>query len=68
MTDHHTAYIITLDKDIKEDDAEILMSALMMIKGVISVSPVISDIQSHVAEQRANLKLKDKLINLIQEL
>ena len=35
MTDRHCGYIITLENDIREDDAEATINALRMIKGVL---------------------------------
>lgn len=43
MTDRHAGYIVTLADDIREDDAVHTISALKMIKGVISVQPVVAD-------------------------
>jgi hypothetical protein len=44
MTDRHCAYIVTLAKDIRSDDAEEgVLAALRMIKGVAAVEPVIAD-------------------------
>ena len=43
MTDRITAYLVTLDKPIREDDAEPTLAAIRQIKGVSSVKPVVRD-------------------------
>lgn len=49
MTDRHAGYIVVLAEDIREDDAEGTLNALRMVRGVISVTPVISDHTQAVA-------------------
>lgn len=61
MTDRHAAYIVVLDRDIREDDAEQIRAALLMIKSVIDVRPVVSDIEFHIAEQRVRHELAAEL-------
>ena len=39
MTDRHAGYIVTLADDVREDDAEAIVTALSMVKGVKEVSP-----------------------------
>ena len=39
MTDRINAFIVILDRDIREDDAEDTITALKQIKGVLSVKP-----------------------------
>lgn len=38
MTDRHVAYTVILDQEIREDDAEAIVTALKMVKGVIRVA------------------------------
>lgn len=65
MTDRHSGYIVTLDRDIREDDAEAIVRALRMIKGVLSVEPQISDPMLHIAQERARYDLGRKLLAII---
>lgn len=53
MTDRHSGYLVTLAEDIREDDAEYIITALRMIQGVLSVQPVTHDHAVAIAEQRA---------------
>jgi len=65
MTDRHSGYLVTLDKDIRSDDAESTLNALRMVRGVISVEPVISNIEVHIAEDRAKRELLSKIYEFL---
>lgn len=57
MTDRHAGYIVVLDTDLDEDDAEPVLAALRMVKGVRSVEPLVSSWEVHVAEERVRFEL-----------
>lgn len=61
MTDRYHSLTVVLEKDIRDDDAESLLTAIKMIKGVMSVEPFISDVESHMAETRARRELGNKI-------
>ena len=65
MTDRYNALTVVLSEDIREDDAEPLMAAIRMMKGVQSVKGHIATIDSHIAEQRARLELSEKLWDVL---
>ena len=46
MTDRHKGYIVIIDRDIREDDAESILQAIQMIKHVIKVEPLIEHVIS----------------------
>ena len=52
MTDRHSGYIVTLDADIREDDAEAIVTALRMVRHVASVKPVVMDLTELMARER----------------
>ena len=64
MTDSHSGYLITLDHDIREDDAEAIMTAIRMIKSVLSVEPVVHSHELAIAEQRATWRWERMLSRL----
>ncbi len=68
MTDRYNALIVSLNRDIRDDDAEQIIEAIKMIKGVIDVTGNIVDTDSYVANRRALNTVKDKLYDLIKEL
>ena len=67
MTDRHAGYIVTLENDIREDDAEYIINALLMVKGVISVRPIVSDVELMVAKDRVDLQWREKLHQLLHD-
>src|SRR5204862_4419 len=54
--------------DIREDDAQAIINALLMVKGVARVEPVPADYQLHIATQRAKGEIGDRLRALLREL
>jgi hypothetical protein len=68
MTERHAGYIVTLAEDIREDDAEHILTALRMISGVVSVQPVTADIGMVVARERVHSEVREKVLALLREL
>jgi hypothetical protein len=68
MTDRHAGYVVILEKDIRSDDAEFTLNAIRMIKGVLSVEPVVSNIEVHMAEERARHHLLGKIYEFLRDL
>lgn len=70
MTDRHSGYLVTLDHDIREDDAEeSILVALHMIKGVASVTPVTDDrpLDVQAAVIRRDQDWKTTLVTLYRD-
>lgn len=68
MTDRYNALTVSLERDIRDDDAEIIINAIKMIRGVSDVTGNIVDPDSFSAESRAKGKIIDKLYELIKEI
>jgi inosine-uridine nucleoside N-ribohydrolase len=67
MSDHTVALTVVLDKDYRVDDAESIMSAIKMIKGVTSVEANVADFDTHVAYTRARNELEKKLFDALRD-
>ena len=65
MTDHYYSIGVVLEKDIRDDDAECILNAIRMVKGVLSVEPNIADLQSAMAESRARKDIADKIWEIL---
>jgi hypothetical protein len=52
MTDRIHSLTLVLDHDMRDDDVESLVNACRHFRGVISVTPNVSDPDVHVAEMR----------------
>lgn len=61
VTDRHAAYIVVLEENIREDDAQATLSALGMVRGVASVKPVVASAEVHVAQERALHRLRSEV-------
>lgn len=67
MTDRYNAVVVAFDRDIREDDAEAVINAIRMLKGVLTVTPNVSDLNTHVAEARAKHELAAKIYAAIND-
>jgi hypothetical protein len=67
MTDHHAGYVVALDHNIREDDAQAVLAALSMVKGVIGVEPVEADLSLQVAQMRADSEIRTRLWNALKD-
>lgn len=61
MTDRYNAFLVVLEQDLREDDAEATLTALKQIKGVLSVEPHVASFEDHIAEARVRAELVEKL-------
>ena len=66
MTDRLNALTVVLDGNIRTDDAEALIAAIGQLRGVLSVTGNVADIDSHVAEQRVRHALEQKLFEVLR--
>ena len=65
MTDRYHTLTVVLEQDIRTDDAENLLKAIKQLRGVGSVTGVVSDLVSNMAEQRARQNLGNKLWDVL---
>lgn len=67
MTDRLKGFVVTLKDDIREDDAEEILTALSMVKGVIDVRPLVHTHDDHMARMRLELEFRQKLYDFIEK-
>ena len=67
MTDRLNAITVVLDHDIRDDDAEPLLNAIRMLRGVLEVTPHVADYASHVAESRARQAWRERILKILRE-
>ena len=65
MTDRINMLTVVLNADIREDDCEPLIQAILQLKGVLSVSKNVSDVDDHLAYIRARSDLTQKLFDIL---
>lgn len=66
MTDRYYALTVVLDRDIRSDDAESLIAAIRLLRGVLSVEPLVSTPDTWMAEERAKSELKRKIFDALK--
>jgi hypothetical protein len=66
VTDRVNALLVTLKKDMRDDDVRPLMDAIALLHNVARVSPNISGINDRIAEDRVRLDLEEKLFAVIR--
>jgi hypothetical protein len=66
MTDRIHSLTVVLERDNRSDDVEALANAIRMFHGVLSVEMHVSDISSHMAEERAMMALRKKVYEALE--
>lgn len=61
MTDRHAAYIVILERDMRDDDAAAVAEALGMVRGVLKVTAVVADAVPFVYTTRRDLQWREAL-------
>jgi hypothetical protein len=65
MTDRFHSLTVVLENDIRSDDAEKLIKAIEMLRGVLTVTGVVADIEALMAQERARHSLGEKLWKIL---
>ncbi len=65
MTDRINALCVVLAHDIRTDDVEPLVQAIGHLRGVLSVTPNVSDYAAHVGEERARQEIRQKILDVV---
>ena len=68
MTTRLKGVTVAFGEDIREDDAEWIINAIKMIKGVYGVEPIEQDSKDFINRMQIRKDLKDKLYVIIDEL
>ena len=67
MTDRYFALAVILENDIRSDDAQPIIEAIKMVKGVLSVKPHVTDMSTLMAEERARHELGARILTLVYQ-
>lgn len=66
MTDRLNGVTITFEKDIRDDDAEAILNAMRMIRGVAHVEPNIVTSEDWMAQMQVKTDIRTKLYDFIK--
>jgi hypothetical protein len=67
MTDRLKGLVVVLDKDIRVDDAEEIINAIKMIKGVADVQGSVANYNDYMNRSRVDREWKERLWKMIRE-
>lgn len=65
MSDRLKGIVVTFKNDIKDEDAEDILTAIRMVKGVLSVKPLITNYEQHIAEERVRHEIHKQLFDIV---
>jgi hypothetical protein len=68
MTDRLGGLIVTFNQDYREDDAEDIIKAISMVKGVAEVSPIVTDASDHINRTQIRLEIADKVYSALHDI
>ena len=61
MTDRFSTLTVVLEKDTREDDAEALINAIRMLRGVLTVAGDVANAGDFLAQERARWEIEGKI-------
>lgn len=65
MTDRFKGLTVVLDGDYRTDDAQAIIDAISMIKGVIKVVPSVTSMDDLINRERISMELQTKLFEVL---
>lgn len=67
MTDRIKGLTVVLDRDIRDDDVEQIVAAIMMVRGVIKVGKNVADHNDYINRERIRSEMAQKLYNALKD-
>ena len=67
MADRYNALTVVLEKDLRGNEAEALLTAIQQMRGVLSVSGNVAALDSHIAQERARHYLGQKMWDVLYQ-
>lgn len=66
MTERFDSLTVVLKRDIRDDDAEPILQAIRMIRGVLSVSGNVASPSAFVAEARVRQSITSRVLEALK--
>jgi len=67
MTDRVNGLFVAFDKDLREDDVQNIINAILMIKNVMGVEKNVSNMDEWIAFSRLKIMALNKIIDIFKE-
>lgn len=65
MSDRIKGLIVALDNDYRDDDAEAIINAIRMVRGVSNVTTSVASSDDWMARDRVRMELHGKLLKVL---
>lgn len=65
MTDRINCLQVVLEKDVRDDDVQPLITAILQLRGVATVGQNVADLDDFIAFSRARRELGEKLLDIV---
>ncbi len=66
MTGRYCGFVVTLENELRDDDAEATIAAIKQLRGVVSVAPVVANYEHHMAKAQARSELVGQLWDVLK--
>jgi hypothetical protein len=67
MTDRLQGFLVVLDRDIRDDDAEPIKAAIEQIKHVARVDPMPVNAQDHLTRCKVAMQIHNQLLKVVTD-
>ena len=67
MTDRIKGFLVNFEKDLREDDIDLIKNAIGHIRNVRTVKPYVSGMEDYMLYERASSEIGDKLLKFVRE-
>lgn len=66
MTNRLNGLTVTLEPNMREDDAQCIINAILLLKGVESVTTHVADLPHHFAVEQAKSEMRKKILEIVK--
>lgn len=67
MTDRYKGVIVAFDSDVREDDAQAVITAIRQLRGVADVQAQVAGPVDPISRMRVDAEWRDRIYKLISE-
>jgi len=67
MTDRLSGFVVVLEEDTRDDDAQATLDAIRQLRGVLSVEPHIRDVGELISRSRIKREIMTNLLAMARD-
>ena len=65
MTDRIKGFVVTLEDNVREDDAEVIANAIRILRRVLTVTPYVDTFQDQMNREKVRHELGQELMKVV---